>query len=79
MDELAATKTAVRTEMMRGRAGSLAAERVDQLLDDYQHALKRAYAARLADIVRAAGARLGHNTNLAFRKAAALLDAEAQR
>lgn len=74
MDELTAAKTTVRNAMLKGTTGSLRAERVEEQLADYQRALRKVHAARLADTLRAKGNQLGHNTRLAYHRAAALIE-----
>lgn len=74
MDDLGAAKNAARTAMRTAHVGVRGAERVEQLLDDYQQALKRAHAQHLAARIRATGDRLGRNTRNAYYGAAALLE-----
>lgn len=52
LDQLAIAKGIVRTELLRGRKGRRAEDRVEQILDDYQHALKRAHAQKLTTMLR---------------------------
>lgn len=79
MEDLGAAKAAVRAAMVKDNTGTRAyAERVDQLLDDYQHALKRVATRRLtnrlAAMLRTEGDKLGYNRQLAYRRCAALVE-----
>lgn len=74
MDDLSAAKTAVRDQLLKNATGSRQTERVDQLLDDYQHALRRVHVQRLATKIRTIADTRGYNTALAYRRVAALIE-----
>lgn len=79
MDDLGTAKAAVRALMLKGSSGSHQDERVDELLWEYQRALRRVHAGRLAHMLRAAGDKLGYNRQLAYRRCAGLVEeAEAE-
>lgn len=78
MAELARARRELSTWLYKGVTGSRTHERVAQLVDDHQTAVKDAHAHRLAEQIREAGSHLGHNTNLAYRRAADLIDPEVQ-
>lgn len=74
MGDLTVAKTAIRAAMLHGTTGSRAAERVDELLWEYQRALRRVHAGRLAAKVRADADQLGRNVRNAMYRAAALIE-----
>lgn len=74
MDDLGTTKAAVRAAMLHGTKGTAAGERVDELLWEYQRALRRVHVGRLAAKVRAAGDALGRNRRNAYYGAATIVE-----
>lgn len=74
MDDLTVTKTAVRAAMLHGTTGTAAGDRVDELLWEYQRALRRVHVSRLAAKLRAAGDALGRNKRNAYYGAASLIE-----
>jgi len=79
MRELARARQDLSTWLYKGVKGPRAHERVTELVDGHQAAVKDAHAHRLAEQLREAGSHLGHNTNLAYRRAADLIDPAVQR
>jgi hypothetical protein len=74
MGDLTAAKTAVRAAMRKGTTGSRADERVDELLWEYQRALRRVHVQRLAAKIRADADQRGRNVRNAMYRAAALVE-----
>lgn len=79
MRELSRARQDLSTWLYKGVKGARAHERVTELIDGHQAAVKDAHAHRLAEEIREAGSHLGHNTNLAYRRVADLIDPEVQR
>lgn len=79
MAELARARKELSAWLYKGVTGSRVHERVTQLVDDHQSAVKDAHAHKLAEQIREAGSHLGHNTNLAYRRVADLIDPEVQQ
>ncbi|MDX3455076.1 hypothetical protein PV396_24565 [Streptomyces sp. ME02-8801-2C] len=81
MAELARARQALSACLYKGigLTGARVHERVAQLIDDHQTAVKDAHAHQLAEEIRRASRQYGEHTEMAMRTAANLIDPEPTR